>query len=55
MLRTAGIGRTKDTNVRALRRLATAPAPALLREWRGELLALALLGGGLVGMLTGAY
>jgi hypothetical protein len=38
-----------------LRRLAHTPNPARLRGYRAELLAVALLAGGLLGMLTGAY
>lgn len=38
-----------------LRRLAHSPAPARLAAWRYELLAGALLAGGLLGMATGAY
>lgn len=38
-----------------LRRLAHSPAPARVTAWRYELLAGALLLGGLAGMVTGAY
>jgi hypothetical protein len=41
--------------MRTLRRLATSPAPRHLTAWRAELLTLAVLAGGLVGMATGAY
>lgn len=37
----------------ALRRLATTPPPARLAGWRAELITLAVLAGGLVGMLAG--
>jgi hypothetical protein len=40
-------GRTKGTAMHTLRRIAV--------TWRGELLAAALLTGGLLGMATGAY
>ena len=36
-----------------LRRLAHSPAPALLRGWHLEALAVAALVGGVVGMLAG--
>jgi hypothetical protein len=42
--------------VHTLRRLAhTPPLPARLAPWRAELLTSAVLAGGLVGMVTGAY
>jgi len=41
--------------MRTLRRIAHSPAPAVLRGWHLELLAVAALAGGLIGMATGAY
>jgi hypothetical protein len=46
---------TKGTPVTTLRRLAALPTPTALAGWRAELLAAAVLAGGLVGMATGAY
>jgi hypothetical protein len=48
-------GRTKEPTVSTLRRLASIPAPAALRGWHLEALALTALVGGLIGMATGAY
>jgi hypothetical protein len=46
-------GRTKEPTVTTLRRIAAAPAAAVLLEWRLELLAAAGIAGGLIGMSLG--